>query len=365
VSTKTWVVHHTGIAAKTAGARVTLAGRLRRLPLMAAALSAGLVTSDHARELGRCLSTRTEGAIARDEALLVSTAVALDADAYAQFLVAWLLANDPDGPDPGGERPSELHVSPMLAGRHRLDGDLDLEDSAEVLAELRALCDELYRADQAADDGDPNKRRTHAQRMAAALAEMARRSSAAGDRDDEVSDDDVSDDDAEPPTKTRPSPRRPQIVTVVDIDALAGDTAGLAVLEDGTPLPQAILQRWACDSAIGRVVMTGKSVPIDLGQLTYAASPAQRRALIARDRGCIVPGCKRRARWCDAHHVEPWPGGPTNMANLILLCKRHHKQVHANVIKLEPSSTSGRWIVTRADGTPLKQRRADQRMRVP
>jgi hypothetical protein len=281
-------------------------------------------------------------AFARDEHMLVDQAIALDADDFDQVVTRWLFLNDPDGPDPGRERPSELRTSPLLAGRTRVDGDLDLEDSAELLAELAALYDELWHADQAADDSDPLKQRTYAQRNAAALVEMARRSSAAGDRDTD-------------PDSSGAGPRRPQLLAVVDLDALAGQLSGRADLDDGTPLPQAILQRWMCDSAIGRVVMAGPSVPIDLGHLTYTPSAAQRRALIARDRGCIVPGCKRKPRWCDAHHVNRWPDGPTDLANLALLCKRHHKHIHTGIIKLVADPT-GRWTVTRPDGTPLRER---------
>jgi 5-methylcytosine-specific restriction protein A len=131
----------------------------------------------------------------------------------------------------------------------------------------------------------------------------------------------------------------------------------VAELEDGTVVPRDVLQRWACTAGIGRVVMQGRSIPFDLGKVTYSPSAGQRRALAARDKGCIVPGCKRKARWCEPHHVIPFPNGPTNLNNLVLLCKRHHKQVHHKIIKLIPSDTPGRWTVIRAsDGTPLRQR---------
>jgi predicted restriction endonuclease len=33
--------------------------------------------------------------------------------------------------------------------------------------------------------------------------------------------------------------------------------------------------------------------------------------------------------WCDAHHIVPWSaGGSTNLSNLILLCRHHHRLVH-------------------------------------
>ena len=44
---------------------------------------------------------------------------------------------------------------------------------------------------------------------------------------------------------------------------------------------------------------------------------------------CAFPGCDRPVHWCDAHHVHWWEhGGPTDIDNLTLLCRRHHVLVH-------------------------------------
>ena len=344
-NTKAWLAHETGVAAATAGSRVRLAKCLRRMPLIAIALARGQVTDGHCRSMARCLTPRTLVAFARDEATLTSAACALDAEGFDLAVTRWLFMNDPDGPEPACERGSQLHTSPLLGGRTRIDGELDPEDSIEFLTELQAIDEELWHADQAADDTDPLKGRSHAERNAAALVEMARRSSAAGDRD------------ADPDSPAaRPGPRRPQIIAVADLAALNGDPTGMFLFDAETPASNDILQRWLCDTAIGRVIMAGQSVPIDLGRSTYTTSPGQRRALIARDRGCMIPGCKRKARWCDAHHVVPFPNGPTNLDNLVLLCKRHHKHVHQQLLKLVWEPVTERWVATRPDGTRLRER---------
>src|SRR3954452_4170049 len=269
VSVKAWLAHHTLVPRAAAGGRVLLAKRLRRMPLMADALAAGVVTDTHARALGRCLTPRTLEAFARDEAMLVETATTLEADDYEIVIAEWLRLNDLNGPEPGAGKPSELRASPMLDGRTRIDGELDCEDSAEFLAELDECYQEQWSAEQAADLADPIRLRSHAERNAAALVEMARRSSAAGDRD------------ADPdPDTVRARPRRPQLIAVVDIATLTGDQAGRRELEDGRLLPLSVVERWACDCSIGRVVMAGRSIPIDLGTITYTPSAGQRRALI-------------------------------------------------------------------------------------
>ena len=45
----------------------------------------------------------------------------------------------------------------------------------------------------------------------------------------------------------------------------------------------------------------------------------------ARDGRCRFPGCSAAARFCDLDHVSPWPTGPTAAANLLTLCRRHHR----------------------------------------
>jgi Domain of unknown function (DUF222)/HNH endonuclease len=88
-------------------------------------------------------------------------------------------------------------------------------------------------------------------------------------------------------------------------------------------------RRLACDAGILPIVMNGQSVPLDVGREKRCISREQRTALIARDKGCAHPGCDRPPRLCDGHHVREWSqGGNTNLANLVLLCRRHHTLIH-------------------------------------
>jgi hypothetical protein len=66
-------------------------------------------------------------------------------------------------------------------------------------------------------------------------------------------------------------------------------------------------------------------LPLDVGRRYRTETPAQRRALTARDRGCRWPGCGTPATWCTAHHIHPWQhGGKTRLPDLVLLCFVHH-----------------------------------------
>jgi HNH endonuclease len=68
---------------------------------------------------------------------------------------------------------------------------------------------------------------------------------------------------------------------------------------------------------------------LEVVRATRVVQPAQRSALAVRDGGCVFPGCDRPLAWCDAHHLWHWvDGGPTDLANLALLCRAHHREVH-------------------------------------
>jgi hypothetical protein len=79
------------------------------------------------------------------------------------------------------------------------------------------------------------------------------------------------------------------------------------------------------------------SQPLDVGRASRVITPAQRSALTVRDGGCVFPHCDRPLAWCEGHHLVPWAdGGPTDLANLALLCRAHHRAAH-----------EGGWQLTR------------------
>jgi hypothetical protein len=76
--------------------------------------------------------------------------------------------------------------------------------------------------------------------------------------------------------------------------------------------------------------------PLDVGRTTRVVQPAQRTALAVRDGGCVFPGCDRPLAWCEAHHLVHWlDGGPTDLANLVLVCRAHHRAVHEGGWRLQ------------------------------
>ena len=120
---------------------------------------------------------------------------------------------------------------------------------------------------------------------------------------------------------------RYQVVVHVDVATLTSDAPGISVLEDGPPVAVETVRRLSCDSSLV-ALLEGADRPLGVGRKTRAVPPSLRRALRARDGCCRFPGCTN-TRGLDAHHLEHWAdGGPTELANLILLCRRHHRLVH-------------------------------------
>lgn len=89
------------------------------------------------------------------------------------------------------------------------------------------------------------------------------------------------------------------------------------------------------------------------GTRTRTIPPDLRRALQHRDQGCRFPGCG--VRIAEGHHLQHWAqGGPTTLANLALLCRRHHRAVHEEGFHIAPRP-DGMLAFRRPDGHPLPE----------
>ena len=144
-----------------------------------------------------------------------------------------------------------------------------------------------------------------------------------------------------------------QLVVTLDAQALERNArAGLAAYRAGGSLTGAQARRLACDTALLVILTDGPEV-LDVGRSTRTVSRALRRGLIARDRGCAMPGCtEHRPRKLHAHHVWHWAdGGPTALDNLILLCKAHHHRIHHHRFTI--TADNGRFTFRDPDGTVL------------
>ncbi|WP_298990474.1 HNH endonuclease signature motif containing protein [uncultured Pseudokineococcus sp.] len=228
-------------------------------------------------------------------------------------------------------RRRELYCSPDLQGTWHLRGRLAPEAGATLMTAIEALA-----APEPSGEQGPDLR-SAAQRRADALVALADRALSA------------------PPGSPTGVPSeggaRARVVVTMDLSALTGAVAGAGLLADDAPLSAGAVRRLACDAEVVPAVLGSRSEPLDVGRAAYTVTPAQRRALAIRDRGCIAPGCDAPVSRTHAHHVVHWAdAGPTDLSNLALVCGHDHRRVHTGA--LVAHVVDGRPVITRAGDPP-------------
>jgi hypothetical protein len=290
------------------------------LPETAAALRAGELSPEHVqvvRDVVRKLPDEIRDQ-ARDgvERALVEESRRFDPTVVARIGVHLLNALDPDGTlqdELESRRRRELTFRESTNGMIDVRGRLDKDGAATVQAALSPLT----------KPRDAEDRRPGPRRLADALVELARHALDAGRL----------------PTEGGEKPHL--TVTVRLHDLIAG--TGVAHTDWQGPIPIGALAEHLCDCKVTRVVLGAHGEPLDVGRTRYLVRGPLRRALIARDRGCAQPGCRRPPQWCSAHHIKSWisEDGDTAIENLVLLCHYHHAQIHER-----------QWSVRMVNGIP-------------
>lgn len=138
--------------------------------------------------------------------------------------------------------------------------------------------------------------------------------------------------------------RRPITVNVtIDLPTLLGLSENPGQLAGYGAIPASVARALASDGKWKRFITDPQTgALLDYGRETYSPPQALIDFLIARDRTCRFPGCRKSAALSDLDHAQSWEeGGTTSLDNLGALCRRHH------LLK-----THGGWsIESRADGS--------------
>ena len=136
--------------------------------------------------------------------------------------------------------------------------------------------------------------------------------------------------------RRRPGPAQPR----PPARPAAGRDCGIpGCLEATRQRLQATIARWSLDLVSGpgglasclrgtllNAPFNTPSQPLDIGRTTRTIPPHLRTAVTLRDQHCQFPRCRQPASVCEVHHLIHWAhGGPTSLANLILLCRFHHQ----------------------------------------
>jgi hypothetical protein len=344
VSVTQFLSWQAGLSTGAAKALIEVGDRLGELPSLAAAAEAGEVSVWQARAIASAAVDDDEAA-GLVEIARYSTCSQLET--ACRHIARTRAAGDDR--EQAAHRARRLRTWWSAQGTLRVDGELGVEAGAVLRTALDRAVEEL--PDDVADDAEDRQ----AAWQADGLELLARAFLDSGD-------DDRSSPSA-PPGHLSVHIGLERLVDRAELDAASvvsdtefpepdpadGPTAEDRALAElcrlgwhGPGVADALVRRLCCDATIQAVVRDPDGNPLALGRRVHLVTPRLRRALYARDDGCCqAPGCDAH-RFLHAHHLVAWAdGGPTELANLALLCSWHHRMVH-----------DGLLVVTMVDGRP-------------
>jgi hypothetical protein len=305
-TTSRWLEHRTRMSASQASAVAASARAVRdHLPATRDALAEAAISRQHVAAIVHVVKAVGAEHAVQAEPVLLQLARRSEPSVVRRATSHLHAVLDPDGAQAVLDRVyAKRGVTLSVVGnRAYLDGVIDVEAAETLLAALMPLM-----------APSPLDTRSAPQRRADALVDLARRALDAGDL----------------PVL---GGRRPHLSVVVDERAFCDGGAGATLPWTGAVVPTSTLQRLSCDGRISPVVARALQAgwqPLAVGRSSRTVTPAQLTALQVRDGGCVHPGCTRTAAFCDAHHVQHWSqGGATDLSNLVLLCRHHHRTLHS------------------------------------
>ena len=154
---------------------------------------------------------------------------------------------------------------------------------------------------------------------------------------------------------------RPVINLTVPVTTLMGVDDEPGLLAGDIAIPADLARQVATDpgSTWHRLLTDPAGRMVELSTDSYQPTAALDRAVVARDRTCVWPGCCRPSTRCEHDHRTPHPRGSTCECNLDPLCKRHHKAKHSEGVTVRRLA-DGRYEVRTRRGTVLRSHPSEQ-----
>ncbi|HVR71113.1 MAG TPA: DUF222 domain-containing protein [Vicinamibacteria bacterium] len=314
-----WLSWRTGLSPGPAREKVRVARALAHLPLIGARMERGQFSYSKVRALTRV-------ATSENQAELIHFAEHATVAQVERLVRGWRRVDELEAraEEPRHARRS-LGVFPDEDGMYVVRGRLDPEVGSLLMKALEVAGRELYRSDPDA---------SAAQRRADALGEILRRGGApAVHALLHVTRDGGAHTEEGVRVSAETSERLTCDAHVTEVERGASGEGAVGAPDAGANEAPDVARLGANEAPdAGRL---GRNDVLDVGRRRRTVPARMRRALEVRDGGrCRFPGCESRR--CDAHHVRHWSrGGETNLENLVLLCRFHHRLVHEGRYRVE------------------------------
>jgi hypothetical protein len=323
------------LAVQRFGPRRSLTGQALQpvFPIAAEAWATGVISQDHATVIADAICALPEPVRVKHwaEVKLTLVELACTKDPGSVGLLAQRIAAhlDPDGPTPETDQRAQ--------SRRRLQVMRFGDSSAELsgIGILTPACQAIWEtiltslAAKPATDALGQDTRTDAQRLHDAFEHAGKLLLKSGRL---------------PHSAGAPT----TLVITVDLKDLERRT-GRATTHHGGTLSINDALRLAADANLLPVVLDDAREILAYGRGRRLASPGQRKALMARDRGCTFPDCTRPAAISEIHHTTEWAhGGQTNLSTMAVTCGYHNNEAPrqgwtAHLLNGTPHWTPPRW----------------------
>jgi hypothetical protein len=284
---------------------------VERLPATLGLLEGGDISLSHARVLVEAVLGLDDLLAAKVEARVLTRAAGQSVGAFRAAVHRAVLAVDPGGEEEQHRRQLEdrrVIGRPTGSGMGELWALLGVDDLAAVLTRLDTLTATKIPGDQRSAD----------QRRADTLVALLLGTGTG-----------TSTGDLEAVSSWQG--RRPSVQVTVAASTMLGLDQHPGELDGYGPIPAAMARAIALDpTGTWRRLLTDEHGQLlDYGRTVYEPPQPLVDHVVARDRTCRFPGCRRPARRCEIDHQQAWgDGGITADCNCECLCPRHHHLKH-------------------------------------
>lgn len=333
VNTAAWLRHHARMSEESARALVRRGRFLDRFTAVGDAAVAHELSADQLAVMQRLHKPKFEALLDEHQAVMVGHLATLDVAGTQDACTLWRQRAEAIVKETEPPEEPERSLTMNRAGDGALLGRFTLDDAAATELEKAVANAVTY---EGAED-----QRTMAQRQGDALFDIAAHFN-----------------------KNHEGEGTPRHLPNVTLSADAGTLSDTPVaVNDDTDrvMSSSCIDTYLCDCKVHGVLRDANAAPVGFGRSQYSIPRTLFRQVAARDGGCRFPGCDRKVRFTDAHHIKYWRHfGETEYENLVLLCSRHHHYVHLLDLhlKLLPNAdlhvtwSDGRERVSHPRGAP-------------